>query len=67
MIRWYGRMVELEQKDLDYIATYMDDDIRESIHNKIAGECTPEEFLREYVKRDSEFEDFLNSEMRIEL
>lgn len=36
------------QKDLDTIATYMDDDAREDLHGKIAP-CAPEYFLRQYI------------------
>ena len=38
------------QADLDVIATYMDDDLREALHEDIAP-CTPEYFLREYIWR----------------
>lgn len=49
------------------IVSYMDDDIRERVFNKLAP-CTKEAFLREYVKQDSDFEDIiLWSEFSIEL
>lgn len=62
----YGEDYTLTQEDLDVIATYMNDDIRERVHNNMAYD-TPEEFLREYVEIDSDFEYLLKCEFSIEL
>ena len=43
------------------IVPYMDDDIREDVHNDLAP-CTREEFLEEYLKRDPGLQDVLDSE-----
>lgn len=48
------KVFELSQDELDVIATYMDDDIRESVAFDLAS-CTPNQFLREYVSRDKQF------------
>ena len=47
----YGESYTLTQEDMDVIATYMDDEIREELHGNI-DYFTPEDFLTEYVKRD---------------
>lgn len=57
---------ELTQEELDVIATYMDDDIREDVAFDYSC-CTPEQFLKEYVSRDNEFEELLRTEFSIEL
>lgn len=62
----FGEDFELTQDLMDAIVVYMDDDIREKIHRALAP-CTPEDFLKAYVKEDSDFEDLLYSEFSIEL
>jgi hypothetical protein len=57
---------ELSQDELDVIATYMDDDIRESVAFDLAP-CTPNQFLREYVSRHEQFEELLKSEFGVEI
>ena len=47
----YGEKETLTQELLDNIATYMNDDIRGDLAFELAP-CTPEMFLREYVKQD---------------
>lgn len=59
-------MNKLTQELLDIIATYMNDEIRESVHIELAP-CTPEEFLRRYVELDPDFKELLKAEFRIEL
>jgi len=44
----------------------MNDEIREKLHRVLAP-CTPEDFLKAYVKEDPDFEDLLYSEFSIEL
>ena len=61
-----NKLFELSQEELDVIATYMDDDIRESVSFDLSP-CTPNQFLREYVSRDEHFEELLKSEFGIEM
>lgn len=56
----------LSQETLDIIATYMDDDIREDLHFRLAP-CEPKVFLQEYCKRDVEFTNVLKTEFGIEM
>ena len=62
----YGEEYVLTQDQLDVIAKYMNDEIREEIHFMFAP-CEPDFFLREYVKRDYEFEKLLYDEFGIEM
>ena len=62
----YGESFILKQDLMDTIASYMDDDIREDLHFRIAP-CSPDLFLREYTKRDPDFVDLLKSEFNIEM
>lgn len=62
----YGENYTLTQKEMDTIASYMDDEIREDLHDEIAP-CEPEEFLKKYVERDPDFEELLKNEFSIEL
>lgn len=62
----YGEKFELNQDLMDAIATYMDDEKREQVHNEIAP-CSPEEFLKKYLKLDPDFEQLLFEEFKIEL
>ena len=62
----YGKKIKLTQELLDDLAGYMDDDIREDIHFRFAP-CEPEFFLREYCKRDTEFENLLWLEFGLEM
>lgn len=61
-----NKVFELTQEELDVIATYMIDDIREDVAFDLDS-CTPEEFLKEYVSRDEDFEELLRTEFSIEL
>lgn len=62
----YGESFILKQDLMDTIASYMDDNIREDLHFRIAP-CSPDLFLREYIKRDPDFVDLLKSEFSIEM
>lgn len=62
----YGENFELDSGVWEAIVMYMDDDIREAVHNDFAP-CSEEVFLNEYVKRDPEFEKLLNEEFGIEM
>lgn len=62
----YGEKFKLDQELLDNIATYMDDEKRENVHLEVAP-CTPEEFLKKYLKLDPDFEQLLFEEFKIEL
>ena len=56
MIKINGHAIT--KKDLDDIAIYMDNDIREELHRELAP-CSPDEFLRAYLQRDPDFRDVL--------
>lgn len=62
----YGRKFNITHELMDTIATYMNDDIREDLHFRLAP-CEPDLFLREYLKRDHEFEKLLYDEFGIEM
>lgn len=47
------------------LASYMDDDIRESLHRDLAP-CTHDEFIAAYIDKDPEFETFLNAEFSVD-
>ena len=56
----------VSQELMDTIATYMDDEIREELHLRLAP-CTPEEFISAYLEKDPKFSVLLKSEFSIEL
>ena len=62
----YGEKLDLDDGLWEAIVGYMDDDIRENVHNDLAP-CSEESFLNEYVKRDPEFEKLLDEEFGIEM
>jgi hypothetical protein len=39
--------------DMDVIASYMDDEIREDLHTKMAP-CSPQEFVNDYIDAHDE-------------
>lgn len=51
-------MPKLDQYIYDAIVGYMDDDIRERVHNYMAP-CNNEEFLIEYCAQDRSFEELI--------
>ena len=57
-------MNKITQELLDEIATYMNDDIRESMHGDYDN---PEEFLKVYVEKDPDFTEILKTEFNIEM
>ena len=56
----------ITQTKMNDIAMYMDDDMREALHFKLAP-CEPEVFLKAYIEHDPNFKDLLKSEFSIEL
>ena len=60
----YGKTIT--QKDMDIIASYMNDEIREDIHNALAP-CLPDEFIKEYLERDPEFIELLKNEFEFKM
>lgn len=62
----YREEYTLIKDDLDIIAIYMNDEIRERVHSELAP-CTPEEFLVRYLELDPDFEILLQSEFCIEV
>ena len=59
-------MAKIEQKTMDAIAAYMDDDKREQVRFELAP-CDPEEFLKRYLELDPDFEDVLKSDFNISI
>ena len=59
-------MTKIDQKTMDAIAVYMDNDKREQVHSELAP-CDPEEFLKRYLELDPDFENVLKSEFSIDL
>jgi hypothetical protein len=57
---------EVTNEEMNDIASYMNDELRESIHFDLAP-CTNEEFIIAYCNADPTFEDLLNEEFHIEL
>ena len=57
---------ELTQELMDTIASYMDNDKRETVHAELAP-CEPEEFLKRYLELDPDFEELLENEFGIEM
>lgn len=62
----YGKEFILDQKLMDTISTYMNDEIREDLHAKFSP-CEPEEFLRCYLELDPDFEELLETEFNMEV
>lgn len=60
------RLNDVTQRELDIIAEYMDDCLREHIEFHFSP-CTPEKFLREYIRREPSFEDVLRNEFSVEV
>lgn len=59
-------MKKISNKTMDTIASYMNDEIREELHFKLAP-CSNRTFLNEYCKRDPGFEELLKNEFDIVL
>lgn len=57
---------QLSEQKLNDIAIYMDDNIREELHFRLAP-CESDLFLREYVKRNPAFAELLKTEFGIEV
>ena len=62
----YGEETKINQELMDTIASYMDDETRETVHFELAP-CEPEEFLTRYLELDPDFKELLNSEFGIEV
>ena len=60
------RLNDVTQRELDIIAEYMDDWLRDYIHFHYSP-CTPGEFLREYIRREPSFKDVLRNEFSVEV
>jgi len=61
MFTVHGKALNNSNNIMDAIATYMDDDIRETVHAELAP-CTNDEFIARYLELDPDFEEFLVSE-----
>lgn len=51
---------------MNTIASYMDDETRETVHHELAP-CTHEEFLKRYLELDPNFTELLSIEFDIEM
>ena len=60
------RLNDVTQRELDIIAEYMDDCLREYVEFHFSP-CTPGKFLREYIRREPSFEDVLKREFSVEV
>lgn len=63
-IKQYNETLNLTDELAETISSYMNDEIREELHNEIAP-CTFNKFLKEYCDRDLDFEDLLENEFTI--
>jgi len=61
MFTVHGKALNNSNNIMDAIATYMDDDIRETVHAELAP-CTNDEFIARYLELDPDFEELLVSE-----
>lgn len=52
--------------DMEIINEYMDDCLREYVEFHFSP-CTPEKFLREYIKREPSFKDVLKKRVSVEV
>ena len=59
-------MKKISNETMESICTYMDDNIREELHFKLAP-CSNRTFLKAYCKRDPEFAELLKNEFDIVL
>lgn len=57
-------MKKITDEIMNTIASYMNDEIRETVHCELAP-CTNEEFLERYLEYDFEFEEVLKNEFDI--
>ena len=64
----YNKEIDLDSKQnrnlWSDICFYMDDDIREDLHTKLAP-CSANKFLEEYLKEDERFKELLETEFDI--
>lgn len=61
-----GEEKEIGQELMDMIASYMDDEKRETVHAELAP-CTNEEFILRYLELDPDFEQILRIEFSVEI
>ena len=59
-------MRKISNEIMENICTYMNDDIREELHFKLAP-CSNRTFLKAYCERDPEFTELLKKEFDIVL
>lgn len=62
----YGEKFTITDELMEVVSNYMDDDLREGVHNEPAP-CSNEIFLKEYCEVDSSFKKLLYDEFGIEL
>jgi len=57
------KFVKINQSQLDHLASYMNDNIREDLHGRIDTD-TPNKFLCAYIKRDKELVGVIKQEFK---
>lgn len=62
----YGKEFTLTQELMNIISSYMDNEMRESVHHELAP-CEPQEFLKRYLELDPDFNQLLKNEFEIEM
>ena len=65
-MRTIKSLSEVTCSDMDIISEYMNDCLREYVEFHFSP-CTPEKFLREYIKQEPSFEDVLKREFSVEV
>lgn len=58
-------MRKITDEQMNTLASYMKDDIREELHLQISP-CSNKEFIRAYLKKDPEFAALLEEEFKID-
>lgn len=55
------KKINFSEELIETISSYMNDEIREDVHSKMAP-CSFEEFLKNYLEKDENFYNLLKSE-----
>ena len=58
--------VEITQEEIDILAVYMDNDVRERVHSELAP-CTPTEFLKRYLIYKPDFSTIVKNVINVDV
>ena len=61
----YGKEINITNELMNTITSYMDNEIRETVHFELAP-CTNEEFIKRYLELDPDFVELLENEFGLE-